>query len=146
MPHHRATHLLKLAALGTILFGLALVLAPHSGLAIAGLVFVDLAFLPLDGTPGLGGPVSHLMFAISGGLMVGLGVLVWQVTVLVFTDSPQLARRILLPALLAWYLPDCLGSLLSGAWFNVVMNSGFLALFLIPLLMARPVPLPRPSP
>ncbi|WP_005666192.1 hypothetical protein [Tritonibacter mobilis] len=53
-------------------------------------------------------------------------------------QNPTLARRILIPALLAWYLPDSLGSMLSGAGFNVVMNTVFLAMFMVPLLRSAP--------
>jgi len=145
-PDH-AARTLKTAAVLTLLFGFALILAPHVALLRPiGRLFVDLAFLTSDQAPDLGPPVAHLMFAISGGLMVGLAVLIWQVTALIHPRDPALARRLLIPTLLGWYVTDCFGSALSGAGFNLVMNSAFLALFLVPLLLARPAARPRVSP
>ncbi|MFY1711305.1 excinuclease ABC subunit A [Tritonibacter mobilis] len=138
MTPKRAAQLLRLTSAGTVLFGLMLMLAPHSPLKPAGLVFVDLAFLPLDRTQDMDHEVAQLMMAISGGLLCGLGVLIWQITTRLFLQNPTLARRILIPALLAWYLPDSLGSMLSGAGFNVVMNTVFLAMFMVPLLRGAP--------
>ncbi|WOI34349.1 excinuclease ABC subunit A [Tritonibacter scottomollicae] len=140
MRHDLATHVLRIAAIGTALFGLALMLAPHTQIKPAALAFVDIAFLPFDGAQDVDHEVTQLMLAISGGVLIGLAVAVWQVTTLIYPQDPALARRILLPTLLAWYVPDSLGSVLSGAPFNVVMNTGFLALFLIPLLLARTAP------
>lgn len=140
MRHDLATHVLRIAAIGTAIFGLALMLAPHTQIEPAALAFVDIAFLPFDGAQDVDHEVTQLMLAISGGVLIGLAVAVWQVTTLIFQRDPALARRILLPTLLAWYVPDSLGSVLSGAPFNVVMNTGFLALFLIPLLLARTAP------
>lgn len=137
MTPETTARLLKFAALGTALFGLALALASHFGGKAVVDLFLDLAFLPLDSGQGSGAPETLLALAISGGLMVGLGVLVWQVASLVLPQDPRLARRLLIPTLLAWYLPDSLGSYLSGALFNVVMNTGFLALFLIPLALMQ---------
>ncbi len=138
MSPKRAAQLLRLTSAGTVLFGLMLVLAPHSPLKPAGLVFVDLAFLPLDRTQDMDHEVAQLMMAISGGLLCGLGVLIWQITTRLFLQNQTLARRILIPALLAWYLPDSLGSMLSGAGFNVVMNTVFLAMFMVSTAAQRP--------
>lgn len=130
--------ILKLASLGTALFGLGLALLPHFGAGVIAL-FLDLAFLPLDGSETAAAAETQLGLAISGGLMVGLGAMIWQVATHVLPNNPRQAQRLLIPALLAWYVPDSLGSYLSGASFNVVMNTGFLALFLVPLMrMQRP--------
>ena len=125
--------ILKLASLGTALFGLGLAFLPHFGAGVIAL-FLDLAFLPLDGTENADTAETQLGLAISGGLMVGLAAMVWQIATHVLPNTPRLAQRLLIPALLAWYVPDSFGSYLSGASFNVVMNTGFLALFLVPLM------------
>ncbi|NIZ13529.1 excinuclease ABC subunit A [Phaeobacter sp. HF9A] len=133
-----ATRLLQLSALGTIIFGLALMLSPHSGLALVGRLFLDLGYWPVDGQQSITADSTRLLLAISG-----LGAVIWQVSTYVMPTDLPLARRLLLPALLGWYLPDSLGSILSGAAFNAVMNTGFLLMFLLPLMMARPDPQPR---
>lgn len=94
--------------------------------------FVDLAHFPLDGAQAIQTKSEALTMAIAGGLSVGLGVVIWLLAHHFAASHPQAVAQILTYAALAWYIPDSLGSLLAGAWFNVVMNSGFLALLLWP--------------
>lgn len=128
---------LKAAAGFCILIGLAMTLAPFTFLAPGLNFFVDLAHLPLDGAQGIDTQTEALLTAISGGLLCGLGAAVWLMAGHLYANDPTLARRMILITLMAWYIPDSFGSFAAGAWFNVVMNSGFLALFLVPILMAR---------
>lgn len=138
MTHAAAVRMLKTVSILSAAFGLAMVLALAAPLdAVLGL-FIDLAFLPVDGAQVLTPGTASLMTAISGGLMCGFCVLIYLVTDHVYSADPALGRRLLIPALTAWYLPDSLGSLAAGAWFNAVMNTLFLALFLVPLMLARP--------
>ncbi|EDZ46655.1 conserved hypothetical protein [Rhodobacterales bacterium Y4I] len=138
MTHSASVRWLKTAAVLSAAFGLAMVLALATPLAHGLGVFLDLAFLPLDGGQRLQPGPAALMTAISGGLMCGFSVLIYLVTQHIYSTSPALGRRLLIPALLAWYVSDSLGSLAAGAWFNAVMNTPFLLLFLAPLLLARP--------
>lgn len=138
MTHSASVRWLKTAAVLSAAFGLAMVLALATPLAHGLGVFLDLAFLPLDGGQRLQPGPAALMTAISGGLMCGFSVLIYLVTQHIYNTSPALGRRLLIPALLAWYVSDSLGSLAAGAWFNAVMNTPFLLLFLAPLLLARP--------
>ncbi|KIC22611.1 hypothetical protein [Leisingera sp. ANG-Vp] len=135
MTHTASVRMLKTIAVLSAVFGLALVLALATPLSYAFGLFLDLAFLPLDSGQQLRPGAASLMTAISGGLMCGFCVLIYLVTKHVYTENPSLGRRLLLPALLAWYIPDSLGSFAAGAWFNTVMNTALLALFLVPLLM-----------
>ena len=138
MTHAAAIRMLKTVSALSAAFGLAMVLALATPLSQALGVFLDLAFLPLDAGQALEPGPASLMTAISGGLMCGFCVLIYLVTEHVYSRDAALGRRLLLPALIAWYIPDSLGSFAAGAWFNVVMNSAFLALFLVPLLLTRP--------
>ncbi|UWQ64216.1 excinuclease ABC subunit A [Leisingera caerulea] len=138
MSHAAATRMLKTVSVLSAAFGLSMVLALATPLSQALRVFLDLAFLPLDAGQALEPGPASLMTAISGGLMCGFCVLIYLVTEHVYSRDAALGRRLLLPALIVWYIPDSLGSFAAGAWFNVVMNSAFLALFLVPLLLTRP--------
>ncbi|KIC08383.1 excinuclease ABC subunit A [Leisingera sp. ANG-M1] len=138
MTHTAAIRFLKTVSILSAAFGLAMVLALATPLGAALGLFIDLAFLPVDGAQSLTPGPAALMTAISGGLMCGFCVLIYLVAEHVYSTDPALGRRLLIPALLAWYTPDSLGSLAAGAWFNVVMNTAFLALFLVPLMLARP--------
>ena len=138
MTHAAAIRMLKTVSVLSAAFGLAMVLALATPLSQALGFFLDLAFLPLDGGQRLQPGPASLMTAISGDLLCGFCVLIHLVTEHVYSRDAALGRRLLLPALIAWYIPDSLGSFAAGAWFNVVMNSAFLALFLVPLLLTRP--------
>ena len=83
-------------------------------------------------------PGGVLMAAILGGILTGFGVCMWQVTSKVYARDPVLGRSIMLPAIVTWFVIDGVGSVLAGAWFNVVLNSVFLACFLTPLLWPWP--------
>ena len=78
---------------------------------------------------------EYLLLAISGGLCCGLGMTIAALAKRFGQSHPQAVVQILLTGALAWYLPDSLGSYLSGAWFNVAMNTGFLCLLLWPLAL-----------
>lgn len=140
MTHSASVTMLRIVSILTLLTGSALVLALATPLVHGFNLFVDLAFLPLDSSQSLNSESGALMTAISGGMMSGFAVLVYQVTCHVFSKDAALGRRLLIPALLTWFILDGLGSLAAGAWFNVVMNTGFLLLFLLPLLLSRPQP------
>lgn len=127
---------LKAAAAICIAIGLAMAAAPFTALAPGFDLFLDIAHLPVDGSQQISTDTEALLSAISGGLLTGLGTAVWLITRHLHPRDPALAARIITLTLAAWYLPDSAGSLAAGAWFNVVMNTGFLALFLIPLGLA----------
>lgn len=145
MTHASAITTLKTASGICIAFGLAMVLAVMSPLSAVLNVFLDLAHLPLDGAQALTSGTDRLLLAISGGLLVGLGAFTWQIAEHVYRPNPALGGRILIIGLLAWFIPDSTGSVASGAWFNVVLNSGFLALYMVPVLLARHAPLSEQS-
>lgn len=136
MTHERATTCLKIASAISVGFGLLMFLSLALGLQPAFAWFIDLAHLPLDGAQSFASDSELLLGAISGGLLTGLGVMAWRVTVDVYTNDPGLGGRILKSGILSWFVIDSAGSVLAGAWFNVVLNSGFLALFMVPLMLA----------
>lgn len=142
MTHDTAIKALKLAAIGTVIFGLAMVLALVSPMRLGLALFLDLVHWPLDGQQDLNSDSARVLAAISGGLLVGTGTLIWGITTEVYSKTPKIGGRMILTGVLAWYLPDSFGSYMVGAWFNVVLNTGFLALFAIPILLHRPAKQP----
>ncbi len=127
---------LKMAASFCILIGLAMAAAPFTFLAPGLSLFLDIAHFPIDGAQSVSGDSLALLSAISGGLLSGMGTAIWLVAHHLYPRDPALAGRIIILSLAAWYLPDSAGSLAAGAWFNLIMNTGFLALFLTPLVLA----------
>ncbi len=80
-------------------------------------------------------PESKLLSAILGGVMCGWGVASWIILQKIFPQNPNLARSIILPSILVWFVVDSIASLLGPAPMNAFFNLFFLAPFLIPLLM-----------
>lgn len=136
MTHETATSALKFASLFSAFIGLLMVASLLGGQHLMAL-FLDLIHLPLDGSQTFSSDSELVLGAISGGLLFGFGVMAHQVTTHVYAPNPALGGRIILRAILAWFIVDSTGSVLSGAWFNVVLNSSFLALFLVPVLAAQ---------
>jgi hypothetical protein len=124
---------LKFASMVVIGFGLLTALAAWPPLNLPTLWLVDLMFLPFDGQQNLNGPEPRILSAILGGILVGFGVLQWQVVTKLFAREPALARQILLISMWSWFVVDSLASTIAGAPFNAVMNVPFLLLFVLPL-------------
>ena len=128
---------LKFASLSVIGFGLLGVLATVPALSGVTRVFIDLAFWPVDGVPGLPTPESKLLWAILNGIVIGWGVLLWQVTTKVYVNHPDVGRGMILTSVGIWFVVDSAGSVAAGASVNALMNITFLLMFFIPLW--RPV-------
>jgi hypothetical protein len=127
---------LKIAAGAVIGFGLITALAAHPPAARPTLLLIDVFLWPAAGPHTLATPEARLLCAISGGLTVGLGVMLWLVATRLYVREPALARTIMLAGLGSWFAVDSMASVIAGAPFNVVANSAFLAAFLVPLWMA----------
>lgn len=124
---------LEVASVVTIGFGLLFALASHDLTDDLVGWWSDLIFLrPGDGAENLT-DVNHLADAILGGVMVGWGVMIWLLADRLLLRMPGEVKSIILISLLAWFVPDSVGSIASGAWLNVVSNVGFAALFVLPL-------------
>lgn len=95
--------------------------------------FLDLAHQPLDGGQKITDDAARLLNAILGGVLAGFGVMTWLVADRVYRNDEDLGRSLIVIPLMSWFLVDGAGSVLAGAWFNAVLNTGFLMMFLAPL-------------
>ena len=131
---------LKLATIALMIAGgLLVAMASHPAMAYLPNLFFDLVFLPFDGAEKASEPTSRLLAALAGGGFVGLGVTFWLIISKLLPREPELAKSIMTTGLLGWFVVDSTGSVLSGAWFNVVLNCVILGCFLIPLRsLSRP--------
>lgn len=129
--------LLKVASGLVIGFGVIAVLAALPAASGVMLFLTDLIFWPLDGAQTVSADETRLLSAISGGLMVGWGVLLWLLATRLFPNDPDLARRLILPSISAWFVVDSLGSIMAGAPLNAFFNIAFLPLFFLPLLWTK---------
>lgn len=76
---------------------------------------------------------NHLADAILGGVMAGWAVMMWLLADRMLAKAPKETKSIIVVSLLVWFVIDSAGSVVSGAWLNVLANAGFLGLYLLPL-------------
>ncbi|WP_051279596.1 hypothetical protein [Hellea balneolensis] len=133
----RITLLKVLAFLLLIGPGLLMVTAPVTGLGGLTEMFLDFAYQPYEGAQPITGKSAHLLNAILGGILVGFGAMIWVVSQHVLRKNIALGRRLILIPLICWFITDSLGSVLTGAWFNAVLNAGIFGSFLIALYAGK---------
>jgi hypothetical protein len=83
---------------------------------------LDLLSWPIDGQTTYASPDTRFLSALTGGFLLGWGVMVWRLSVSVYDHAPEAVRRTVLYGLLAWFLLDSAGSAASGNPSNVVFN------------------------
>jgi hypothetical protein len=132
---------LRFAAGVTMLTGLALALAALPALNTAVRLLADLLVWPMDGAETLAAPETRLTLAIGGGVMLGWGLLIWQLAGEPLERAPDAIRGIIRASILSWFLVDSTASVVAGAALNVLPNLVFLCLFLIPMRRGRAVAL-----
>ena len=128
---------LKTGSILLIGFGLLCFLSLFTPVAAIGRGLIDFVIWPIDGAQSFSATETRLLLAIGGGLMVGWGEMLWLVTTLVYRNDPALGRKLILPAILAWFVIDSAGSVLAGVGLNAILNVSFLVIFGMPLLAAR---------
>lgn len=123
---------LKLTSLFVILLGLLVAAGAHPATAVPANLLTDIVFWPLDGQQALDTEAAHMLAAISGGVMVGWGLMMWLVIDRLYLADPRLARLLLVESTLAWYLVDSTGSFVSGAIVNVLLNTALMLAIVVP--------------
>lgn len=142
MSQEKTVNWLKAASAIVIGFGLVMLLGTLPAASAPVAFLTDLIFWPVDGQQIVSAPETRLLWAISGGILTGWGLLLWQISTRLYPREPALARTLILSSIGIWFLVDGLGSILAGAPLNAVLNIGFLLLFFVPLWRpARKVPI-----
>lgn len=124
---------LKVASATIIIFGVLFFLSTMPPLSAPMAFLFDLVIWPLDGADDLAAPASRLLLAISGGVLLGWGIMLWLIVTRLYPNDPRLARTLILTSVCCWFVVDSLGSVIAGAPLNVLFNIVFLELFVIPL-------------
>lgn len=128
---------LRFAAGVTMVTGFALAVAAIPALNLPLRLLTDLLVWPFDGAETLAASETRLALAIGGGVMLGWGLMIWQLAGEPLERAPDAIRGIIRASVLGWFLVDSAGSVAAGAALNVVPNLVFLALFLLPMRKAR---------
>ncbi len=131
---------LKVACLVTIGFGVVAAAASTETLQGPWLFLFDLLHWPLDHNPAGFSGDTHFMNGVAGGLMAGWGLLMYYIVAGPFARGDYELTMPIIVSMALWFLLDSSGSISSGVPTNLVLNVGFVGLFLPPLLALRRQP------
>jgi len=125
----------QVACIITIVTGIICALASYPTTEGVWLYLFDMLKWPLDGNPAAFSADTRAVNAVLGGTMVGWGLLMYLLAPHITTIVGL--PRILLMALVAWFVVDCTGSLMANLPGNMLLNIIFLGLFMPPLLVLQ---------
>jgi hypothetical protein len=94
---------------------------------------LDLLSWPIDGATTYSHPDTRFLSALTGGFLLGWGVMIWCLRAWVFDKAPEGVRRAVLFGILSWFFLDSAGSIASGNTSNAFINILFLFLAIGPL-------------
>lgn len=94
---------------------------------------LDFLSWPLDGAQTYASPETRFLSALTGGVLLGWGVMIWCLSVWVYDSAPEAVRKSVLTGLLAWFVLDSAGSIASGTSSNAIFNIFVLLLAVGPL-------------
>ncbi len=94
---------------------------------------LDILSWPLDGATTYASPDTRFLSALTGGFLLGWGVMIWCLSTWVYDAAPEGVRRAVLTGTLAWFLLDSAGSIVSGNSSNALFNVAILLIAVGPL-------------
>lgn len=94
---------------------------------------LDFLSWPLDGTQTYASPETRFLSAVTGGFLLGWGVMIWCLSVWVYDSAPNAVRKSVLIGILAWFVLDSAGSIASETSSNAIFNIFVLFLAIGPL-------------
>lgn len=83
---------------------------------------LDLLSWPVDGATTYASPDTRFLSALTGGFLLGWGVMLWCLSAWVHDAAPEAVRRSVVTGVLSWFLLDSAGSIASGNASNAAFN------------------------
>lgn len=83
---------------------------------------LDLLSWPLDGATTYSSPDTRFLSALTGGFLLGWGVMIWCLSIWVYKKAPDEVRKTVLIGTLCWFVLDSSGSIASGNASNALFN------------------------
>ena len=124
---------LKMTALIVGSFGPVFFLGTMAATLEPARLTLDLLSWPVDGATTFESPDTRFLSAVTGGFLLGWGVMIWCLSAWVYDAAPEAVRRVVLISLIAWFCLDSAGSIASGNASNAVFNVAVLLLAVGPL-------------
>jgi hypothetical protein len=137
MTHKFHKFWLKIAAVVVGSFGPIFFLGAMPATSELARLTLDILSWPLDGATTYASPDTRFLSALTGGFLLGWGVMIWCLSEWVYDAAPEGVRKTVLIGLLSWFCLDSAGSIASGNASN--------ALFNIAVLLTAVGPLWRPA-
>ena len=94
---------------------------------------LDLLSWPIDGATTYASPDTRFLSALTGGFLMGWGVMIWLLSIWVYDKAPEAVRKTVLIGILTWFVFDSSGSIASGNASNALFNVLVLLLAVGPL-------------
>lgn len=113
---------LKITAIVVGSFGPVFFLGTTKNTSEPARLTLDLLSWPIDGVQNFEAPTTKFLSALTGGFLLGWGVMIWCLSVMVYDKAPEFVRRSVLIGVLAWFVLDSSGSAASGNISNVFFN------------------------
>jgi len=86
---------------------------------------LDLLSWPIDGATTCASSDTRFLSALTGGFLMGWGVMVWCLSSWVYDKAPEAVRKTVVVGVLSWFVLDSSGSIASGnasnAFFNILV-------------------------
>lgn len=120
-----------------ILFGLYSILwglAPFESLNLPARLILDVSDWPFDKTSAVLDKNTMWLSSIGAGLLLAISIILGGIVAPAIKHKDKHIIRIAILAMVAWYLVDSIGSIAAGVSSNVVFNTFYLLLVLIPLI------------
>lgn len=133
MSHAMHKRWIKVAAVVVGSFGPVFFLGTMAPTSEPARLSLDLLSWPVDGAQSYADPTVRFLSALTGGFLLGWGVLIWNLSGSIYDAAPEAVRKSVLGGLLAWFVLDSAGSIASSNPSNALIN------VLVLLLAAGPL-------
>ncbi len=124
---------LKVTAIVVASFGPVFFLGTMAATLEPARLTLDLLSWPIDGATTYASPDTRFLSALTGGFLLGWGVMIWLLSIWVYDKAPEAVRKTVLIGILTWFVFDSSGSIASGNPSNALFNVLVLLLAVGPL-------------
>ncbi len=124
---------LKVTAIVVASFGPVFFLGTMAATLEPARLTLDLLSWPIDGATTYASPDTRFLSALTGGFLMGWGVMIWLLSIWVYDKAPEAVRKTVLIGILTWFVFDSSGSIASGNASNALFNVLVLLLAVGPL-------------